>query len=114
MPKTQPEPIRDPAADHLLTPQNCVLVLIDYQPEQYRTVTSSTRDEIDLTRNADELFVAVGPHRRNLVLPDSLRHREILSAALDGGRLRVEFDEPRVTSPYPSSQDCVHGRSPDR
>ena len=48
MAKTQPEPIRDPASDHLLTPQNCALVLIDYQPEQYRTITSSTRDEIDL------------------------------------------------------------------
>lgn len=72
------------------------------------------RDEIDLTRNADELFVAVGPHRRNLVLPDSLRRREISSAVLDGGRLRVEFDEPRVTGPLPSSQDCVHGRPPDR
>lgn len=48
MAKTQPEPIRDPKADQLLTPQNCALVLIDYQPEQYRTVTSSTRDEIDL------------------------------------------------------------------
>ncbi|MBP8930025.1 MAG: isochorismatase family protein, partial [Paracoccus sp.] len=48
MPKTQPEPIRDPVADHLLTPENCAVVLIDYQPEQYRTITSSTRDEIDL------------------------------------------------------------------
>lgn len=48
MAKTQPEPIRDPKSDQLLTPQNCTLVLIDYQPEQYRTVTSSTRDEIDL------------------------------------------------------------------
>ncbi|TRW95708.1 isochorismatase family protein [Paracoccus sp. M683] len=48
MPKTTPEPIRDPKTDHLLTPENCILVLIDYQPEQYRTITSSTRDEIDL------------------------------------------------------------------
>ncbi len=48
MPKTEPEPIRDPKADHLLTPGNCVLVLIDYQPEQYRTVTSSTPEEINL------------------------------------------------------------------
>ena len=39
MAKTQPEPIRDPVTDHLLTPENCALVLIDYQPEQYRTVT---------------------------------------------------------------------------
>lgn len=48
MPKTQPEPIRDPGTDRLLTPENCALVLIDYQPEQYRTITSSTREEIDL------------------------------------------------------------------
>ena len=48
MAKTQPEPIRDPKSDRLLTPENCALVLIDYQPEQYRTITSSTRDEIDL------------------------------------------------------------------
>ena len=48
MAKTQPEPIRDPVTDRLLTPENCALVLIDYQPEQYRTITSSTREEIDL------------------------------------------------------------------
>lgn len=72
------------------------------------------RDEIDLTRNTDELFVAVGPHRRNLVLPDSLRHREIAAAALDGGLLRVEFDEPRVTGARQRDQDCRHGRSSDR
>lgn len=48
MAKTQPEPVRDPKTDHLLTPENCVLVLIDYQPEQYHTVTSSTKEEIDL------------------------------------------------------------------
>lgn len=48
MAKTQPEPVRDPKSDRLLTPENCAVVLIDYQPEQYRTVTSSTREEIDL------------------------------------------------------------------
>ena len=48
MAKTDPEPIRDPKSDHLLTPENCALVLIDYQPEQYRTVTSSSKEEIDL------------------------------------------------------------------
>ena len=26
------ERVRDPRADHLLTPQNCALVIIDYQP----------------------------------------------------------------------------------
>lgn len=46
--KTQPEPIRDPKSDHLLTPENCVVVFIDYQPEQYGTITSATREEINL------------------------------------------------------------------
>lgn len=48
MPKTKPEPIRDPKADQLLTPENCAVVLIDYQPEQYNTVTSASREEINL------------------------------------------------------------------
>ena len=48
MAKNQPEPIRDPVTDHLLTPENCALVLIDYQPEQYRTITSTTKEEINL------------------------------------------------------------------
>jgi len=38
------EPIRDPLTDHLLTPQNCTLVIIDYQPNQIQVVTSMDRD----------------------------------------------------------------------
>jgi nicotinamidase-related amidase len=39
-------PIRDPRTDSLLTPQNAVLALIDYQPEQYVGVASVQRDEL--------------------------------------------------------------------
>ena len=38
--------IRDPKADFLLTPQNAVLALIDYQPEQYAGVRSVGHDEL--------------------------------------------------------------------
>jgi len=38
------EPVRDPATDHLLTPQNCLLALIDFQPVQVRSVTSMDHD----------------------------------------------------------------------
>ena len=48
MAKTQPEPVRDPRSDHLLTPENCLVALIDYQPEQYSTITSASRERIDL------------------------------------------------------------------
>jgi nicotinamidase-related amidase len=37
------EPRRDPVTDHLLTPQNAALVVIDYQPSQVQTVASMDR-----------------------------------------------------------------------
>jgi nicotinamidase-related amidase len=39
-------PVRDPATDSLLTPQNAVLALIDYQPEQYAGVHSVGHAEL--------------------------------------------------------------------
>ena len=39
-------PIRDPQTDWLLTPQNAVIVFIDYQPEQYAGVESVGHDEL--------------------------------------------------------------------
>jgi nicotinamidase-related amidase len=44
------EPIRDPVADHLITPENAAFVFIDYQPEQITAVRSMDQDE--LLRNA--------------------------------------------------------------
>jgi nicotinamidase-related amidase len=38
------EPSRDPVTDHLLTPQNAALVVIDYQPSQVQAITSMDRD----------------------------------------------------------------------
>jgi nicotinamidase-related amidase len=35
--------VRDPVADHLLTPQNAALLLIDYQPQQLNGVQSMDR-----------------------------------------------------------------------
>jgi len=34
------QPIRDPVADHLITPQNSAFLLIDWQPDQISTVRS--------------------------------------------------------------------------
>jgi hypothetical protein len=31
-------PVRDPVGDHLLTPQNAALAVIDYQPSQFAAV----------------------------------------------------------------------------
>jgi nicotinamidase-related amidase len=37
-------PIRDPVGDHLLTPQNAALLVIDYQPSQFAAVRSMDQD----------------------------------------------------------------------
>src|SRR3984893_6601744 len=37
-------PIRDQLGDHLITPQNAALVVIDYQPSQFGTVRSMAPD----------------------------------------------------------------------
>jgi nicotinamidase-related amidase len=37
-------PIRDPLADHLITPQNAALIVIDYQQNQFRSVRSMDSD----------------------------------------------------------------------
>jgi nicotinamidase-related amidase len=43
------EPTRDPVTDPLLTPENCALLVIDYQPSQIQAVSSMDHDL--LTRN---------------------------------------------------------------
>jgi arsenite-transporting ATPase len=49
------------------------------------------RDDLELGRRGDELLVRVGPYRRALVLPDSLRRRAVQGARLREGRLVVTF-----------------------
>jgi arsenite-transporting ATPase len=54
-------------------------------------VPFTERDDVRLGRTEQELFVSVGPHRRALVLPDSLVRREVGRAHFEGDRLEVEF-----------------------
>lgn len=49
------------------------------------------RDELSLARREDELIVSIGPYRRAIVLPDSLRSRTVTDARLTEGELVVEF-----------------------
>lgn len=54
------------------------------------------RSEIELARSNGELFITVGAHRRALVLPDSLRRREVAGARVNDGRLEIEFAEVTI------------------
>lgn len=49
------------------------------------------KSELDLGRVGDELFIKVGPYRRAVLLPDSLRRRSVASAKFVGDRLVVGF-----------------------
>jgi Isochorismatase family len=40
------EPVRDPVTDHLLTPRNCALAIVDYQPIQVKSVRSIDHEEL--------------------------------------------------------------------
>ena len=51
------------------------------------------RDELEVGRREGELLVRVGPHRRAIMLPDSLRRRRIGDASLSGAWLEVSFVE---------------------
>jgi len=52
------------------------------------------RDDLELGRRADELLLRVGPYRRALLLPDSLRRRTVSAASLREGNLCVHFRDP--------------------
>jgi arsenite-transporting ATPase len=50
-----------------------------------------TSDQVDLGRTDQELVVTVGPHRRAVLLPDSLARRRVRGARFESDRLVVEF-----------------------
>jgi arsenite-transporting ATPase len=51
-------------------------------------------DELEVGRRDADLLVRVGPYRRAVHLPDSLRRRSVRRAALQGSHLEVEFGDP--------------------
>jgi arsenite-transporting ATPase len=52
------------------------------------------RHDLDVGRRDTELLVRVGPHRRAIMLPDSLRRRHVAGAAMAGSWLEVTFVVP--------------------
>ena len=57
------------------------------------------KHEVELGRRNGELLVAVGPHRRAIVLPDSLRRREV-------GRGPARWRPPRSWTSWRSDGDA--------
>jgi arsenite-transporting ATPase len=57
------------------------------------------KDDLELARRDGELIVRVGPHRRAIVLPDSLRKRQVGRAKMVDDRLEISFVTPSEASP---------------
>jgi arsenite-transporting ATPase len=51
------------------------------------------KDDLEVGRKHDELFIRVGPYRRALLLPDSLKRRVVTGAAFADDRLEITFEE---------------------
>jgi arsenite-transporting ATPase len=62
-------------------------------------------DDLELGRRGDDLLVRVGPHRRSITLPDSLRGRRVEGAVLRSGRLRVTLVPGGSGGPDPLGDD---------
>jgi arsenite-transporting ATPase len=50
-----------------------------------------SRDDMDIHRRADELFVRVGSYKRNLILPQMLQRMEVRGANFVGDYLEIAF-----------------------
>lgn len=51
------------------------------------------KEDLDVYRQGNELYIQVGPYRRSFVLPDTLQRRAVSGARLDEGRLTIRFAE---------------------
>ncbi len=58
-----------------------------------------SRDEMDIHRRGDELFVRVGSYKRNLILPQTLKRMVVREANFAGDHLEILFARP----PAPAS-----------
>ena len=102
-------------ADALYGDVDAASVLHDGEPVKVeRRGTSSVlsvqlpfteRDDVELGRHDGELFVRVGPHRRALVLPDSLKRRQVAGARMVDGRLEVTFTKTVSRTPIQTSTE---------
>ncbi|HEV7678547.1 MAG TPA: ArsA family ATPase [Candidatus Dormibacteraeota bacterium] len=81
---------RDPAEIYYhAVPQRITKKGADYELLLHLPFVS--KDEVELTVREDELFVTVGPYKREISLPKSLRGKVTRGARLEEGMLRVTF-----------------------
>jgi arsenite/tail-anchored protein-transporting ATPase len=53
-----------------------------------------SRDDMDIHRRGEELYIRVGSYKRNLILPQTLKRMEVREANFAGDRLEITFGRP--------------------
>ena len=53
-----------------------------------------SRDDMDIHRRGEELFVRVGSYKRNLILPQTLKRMVVREANFAGDHLEIMFGRP--------------------
>ncbi|HZB97382.1 MAG TPA: ArsA family ATPase [Candidatus Sulfotelmatobacter sp.] len=80
-------------------------IFVDSVPQKIRKVDGNyelhvrlpfaSKEDVDVTRREGDLFVTVGPYKREISLPKVLTSRPVTKARLDEGTLRVTFGGAR-------------------
>jgi arsenite-transporting ATPase len=73
----------------------------------------AAREDVELSHQSGEVLIRVGPYRRAVVLPDSLRRRAVTGARLTDGVLRITFGGPVQTgapAPVSGAEPVVAGQ----
>jgi arsenite-transporting ATPase len=58
-----------------------------------------SRDDMDIHRRGEELYVRVGSYKRNLILPQTLKRLVVREASFAGDHLEVMFGKAPVGDP---------------
>ena len=83
---------RDPVDDFRASVPFTVNESEDGALTMHLAVPFAHKEELDVIRHGDELYITVGPYRRSFVLPDTLRRRKVQGADLTEGKLTVRFE----------------------
>jgi arsenite/tail-anchored protein-transporting ATPase len=101
-------PLLDEMATEVYGDRDVTTVLFHDEPIRVRRRGSSyvlvlrlpfvSRDDMDVHRRGDELFVRVGSYKRNLILPATLQRLEVRGATFAGEHLEIAFGRPPVAA----------------
>jgi len=71
----------------------------------------ASRDDIDIHRRGDELFVRVGSYKRNLILPQTLKRLEVRGANFVGDHLEIAFSKEPEPGSSGDARQARRGRA---